>query len=78
MLLGIHSSRSDPRVYKEIVNIARLLKVVPEFPQDVVVLEVNQAMRQHAYHMDVAVLTLPNSIVYVGEGRESLLYHLRN
>ena len=69
VLLGFNSSRSDPRVYQDIVNIARLLKVVPEFPQDVVVLEVNQAMQQHAYHMDVAMLTLPNSKVCVGEGR---------
>ena len=69
VLLGIKSSRSDPRVYQDIVNIARLLKVVPEFPQDVVVLEVNQAMLEHAYHMDVAMLTLPNSKVCVGEGK---------
>ena len=39
VLLGFNSSRSDPRVYQDIVNIARILKVVPEFPQDVVVLE---------------------------------------
>ena len=69
VLLGFNSSRSDPRVYQDIVNIARLLKVVPEFPQDVVVLEANPAMQEHAYHMDVAMLTLPNSKVCVGEGK---------
>ena len=69
VLLGFNSSRSDPRVYQDIVNIAQLLKVVPEFPQDVVVLDVNPAMQEHAYHMDVAMLTLPNSKVCVGEGK---------
>ena len=73
VLLGIKSSRSDPRVYQDIVNIARILKVVPEFPQDVVVLEVNKIMQEHAYHMDVAMLTLPNSKVCVGEGKYIVL-----
>ena len=68
VLLGFNSSRSDPRVYQEVINVARSLKVVPEFPQDVVILEVNQAMRGHAYHMDVAMITLPDIKVCVGEG----------
>ena len=69
VLLGFNSSRSDPRVYQDVVNVARALKVVPEFPQEVVVLEVNRVMLDHAYHMDVAMLTLPNSKVCVGEGK---------
>ena len=68
VLLGFNSSRSDPRVYEEVINVARSLKVVPEFPQDVVILEVNRAMRDLAYHMDVAMITLPNIKVCVGEG----------
>ena len=68
VLLGFDSSRSDPRVYEEVINVARSLKVVPEFPQDVVILEVNRAMRDLAYHMDVAMITLPNIKVCVGEG----------
>ena len=68
VLLGFNSSRSDPRVYQDIVDIARLLKVAPEFPQDFVVLEVNRAMLDHAYHLDMAMLTLPDSKVCVGEG----------
>ena len=60
-------------MYQDIVDIARLLKVAPEFPQDVVVLEVNKVMQEHAYHMDVALLTLPNSKVCVGEGKYVVL-----
>ena len=69
VLLGFNSSRSDPRVYQDVANLARSLKVVPEFPHDVVVLEVNRVMLDHAYHMDVAMLTLPNSKVCIGEGK---------
>ena len=69
VLLGFNSSRSDPRVYQDVANLARSLNVVPEFPQDVVVLEVNRVMLDHAYHMDVAMLTLPNSKVCIGEGK---------
>ena len=68
ILLGIKSSRTDPKVYKDLVNVARALKVVPEFPKDVVVIEVNKKMQEHAYHMDVATLTLPNSKICIGEG----------
>ena len=68
VLLGFNSSRSDPTVYQEVINVAQSLKVVPEFPQDVIILEVNRAMRDHAYHMDVAMITLPNIKVCVGEG----------
>ena len=68
VLLDFNSSRSDPRVYQDIVNVARELKVVPEFPKEVVELEVNPSMVDYAYHMDVAVMTLPNSKVCVGEG----------
>ena len=68
ILLGIKSSRTDPKVYKDLVNVARALKVVPEFPKDVVVIEVNKKMQEHAYHMDIATLTLPNSKICIGEG----------
>ena len=68
ILLGIKSSRSDPKVYKDLVNVARALKVVPEFPKDVVVIDVNKKMQEHAYHMDIATLTLPNSKICIGEG----------
>ena len=68
VLLGFNSSRSDPTVYKDIVNLAEALQVRPEFPKDVFVLNANEDMKEHAYHLDVALLTLPNSIVCVGEG----------
>ena len=68
VLLGFNSSRSDPTVYKDIVNLAEALQVRPEFPKDVFVLNANEDMKDHAYHLDVALLTLPNSIVCVGEG----------
>ena len=74
VLLGFNSSRSDPRVYQDVVNVARALRVVPEFPQDVIVLEVNRLMLDHAYHMDVAMLTLPNSKVCVGEGNQIVYF----
>ena len=78
VFLGFNSSRSDPRVYQEVINVARSLKVVPEFPQDVVILEVNRAMRGHAYHMDVAMITLPDIKVCVGEGNHIFnVYSLR-
>ena len=70
ILLGIKSSRTDPKVYKDLVNVARALKVVPEFPKDVVVIEVNKKMQEHAYHMDIATLTLPNSKICIGEGNK--------
>ena len=69
VLIGFNSTRSDPMVYQEIVNLAKALKVVPQFPEDVVILEANRNISEHAYHMDVALLTLPNSVVCVGEGK---------
>ena len=69
VLLGFNSSRSDPTVYKDIANLAEALQVRPEFPKDVFVLNANEDMKDHAYHLDVALLTLPNSIVCVGEGK---------
>ena len=68
VLLGFNSSRSDPTVYKDIANLAEALQVRPEFPKDVFVLNANEDMKEHAYHLDVALLTLPNSVVCVGEG----------
>jgi hypothetical protein len=68
VLLGYNSSRSNPKVYQDIINLATVLRVVPDVPRDVVLLEVNNDMKGHAYHMDVALLTLPNGVVCVGEG----------
>ena len=68
VLLGYNSSRSDPKVYQDIINLATALKVVPEYPRDIVVLDVNEDMKEHAYHSDLALLTLPTGGVCVGEG----------
>jgi len=68
VFLGFNSSRSNPKVYRDIINLATILKVVPDFPRDVVILEANGNMQEHAYHMDVSLLTLPNGGVCVGEG----------
>ena len=81
VLIGFNSSRSDPKVYQDVVKVARALKVVPEFPQDVVVLEVNRLMLEHAYHMDLAMLALPNSKACIGEGNRIfyfLVLYFRN
>ena len=73
VFLGFNSSRSNPKVYRDIINLATVLRVVPEFPKDVVILEVNDNMQEHAYHMDVALLTLPNGGVCVGQGNAIIM-----
>ena len=68
VLLGIESSRTDTKVYQDIIKLADELKVTPKFPKDIKLLEVKKNMMEKAYHLDIALLTLPDDIVCIGKG----------
>ena len=69
VLIGIKSSRTDTKVYQDIINLAHELKVTPKFPKDIELLEVKKNMKNKAYHLDIALLTLPDNKVCVGHGK---------
>ena len=69
VLLGIDSSRTDTKVYHDIIDLAQKLKVTPKFPKEIELLEVKKNMMDKAYHLDIALLTLPDDIVCVGKGK---------
>ena len=69
VLLGIESSRTDTEVYQDIIKLADELKVTPKFPKDIKLLEVKKNMMEKAYHLDIALLTLPDDIVCIGKGK---------
>ena len=68
VLIGIESSRTDTKVYQDIINLANELKVTPKFPKEVKLLKVKKNMMDKAYHLDIALLTLPDNKVCVGKG----------
>ena len=69
VLLGIESSRTDTKVYQDIIDLAYELEVTPKFPKDIELLKVKKNMMDKAYHLDIALLTLPDNKVCVGKGK---------
>jgi N-dimethylarginine dimethylaminohydrolase len=64
VLLGFDSSRSDAGVYSEVLKIAKAFQIA-DFPDELVIVEAKD--KDHCYHQDLAILTLPTGKACVGE-----------